>query len=560
MSNPEYEYWKMIAYKRREGLDGALWSDPTGYSLGVKDWLRNWHNPNSIIHTLAVPCCDDTDNCWEDIIDRCRVVDPAYANMNSRLLQLPNELLLLIADELDTGSILTLIHCCIALRAVLRPELIKRFCSVCAPWANTPLVWAGSNMTTNPPGITTEVPEDFTVLYPLPGGRDVTCMTILDVVTNSTKRDVLQADNCLSPPQVNPHEVCYGCWDRVLDCRKIFPCGRGRVLRNLTKKEYVYAYVLNSGDGVSRDGDLPHGHHPWGFGLGTLIHLRTCWSEGILENIPGFRCHGVWAGDSFDIVVEAILQEDIDGGEVWQDISAEAREEMMDMWVANGWGGENAETRPPISILSCPAARGCTTCDRWSDEGYDVPPYLRASTPPRLVPESPQCGWIDSDRDDCSVLGRDTPRRWRSRTRRTERAMGNVVARLEDAVRQIQETQKAGMLEALNVVLETMDTQRALGPHGGEQVILNRVNQAETMLQQQWEAEQARCVTDKDELVRILRREQEEMMEAFSERVVKEIETQVDRLGIRLLTAIAEQGERMDRKLCGQLTDLRREI
>ena len=126
---------------------------------------------NNIAHRLAVPyCVDDGVTNYLNII--CRRIDsysgcsgdnhPAYANIHSPILQLPVELLLLIADELDLNSVYISTQCCITLRTLLRPEVIN----VSAPWANTPIIWTGPNMRSTPSGR-------------LPDTRDPTTLTVL---------------------------------------------------------------------------------------------------------------------------------------------------------------------------------------------------------------------------------------------------------------------------------------------------------------------------------------------------------------------------------------------
>jgi len=163
-------------------------------------------------------------------------------------------------------------------------------------------------------------------------------MTLIDVTFCANAANVVFQDPPLDPPQLNPPVECpypyirgtpY-CWNDITR-QKLFAEGHGWVLRNLTKKQYVYAHVLTSEDGVSKGQDIPDGIHPLGFGFGVLILLRTCWSdlEDDAQVISSVYGTGMWVGDCFDIVVEEKLKRDMGSGEEWQDISVEAREELL---------------------------------------------------------------------------------------------------------------------------------------------------------------------------------------------------------------------------------------
>ena len=117
---------------------------------------------------------------------------------------------------------------------------------------------------------------------------------------------------------------------------RYFPHGRRWVLRNLTKKEYVYAHAFTSDSGRGGGIDRPHARHEWGFSLGTLIVVRTCWSDQEDSSMEGLDVQGKWAGDRFDIVVEETLMKDIARGEMWLDVSYREWEMMVMLYKKHG--------------------------------------------------------------------------------------------------------------------------------------------------------------------------------------------------------------------------------
>jgi len=151
-------YLRMTAYEREESFSGFP-------SRGLVEFRLHPIFHCALIPRLTIPCFVDLCNIGNRRInssgDSRDENVPAYTNMDSPLLQPPNELLLAIGKELDLNSIYTLTQCCVALRIILFPEVIKRFCAGCAPWANTPLICCRSGMRTNPSGITAEVPKGF---------------------------------------------------------------------------------------------------------------------------------------------------------------------------------------------------------------------------------------------------------------------------------------------------------------------------------------------------------------------------------------------------------------
>lgn len=126
-------------------------------------------------------------------------------------------------------------------------------------------------------------------------------------------------------------------WFSVI--RRYCPLGGRWILRNLTKREYVYAYVLASKAGNGVDGvDHPLACHELGFDLGTLIAVRTMWSSVGDWMMPQLDFPGKWAGNCFDIVTEARFLNDWDieksGGhkkveDPWKDVSHEAWQELV---------------------------------------------------------------------------------------------------------------------------------------------------------------------------------------------------------------------------------------
>ena len=135
-------------------------------------------------------------------------------------------------------------------------------------------------------------------------------------------------------------------WGRVLKVSRFFPPGRRWVLRNLTTREYVYAHVLTSEDGSGGGPDRPDAAHPWGFTLGTVVAVNTCWYDHPIRHVLGWEVHGKWAGNRFDIVEERRLSEDTEGRhEAWADVSREERRAMLVLFARNGWDQHRTSDR-----------------------------------------------------------------------------------------------------------------------------------------------------------------------------------------------------------------------
>jgi len=112
------------------------------------------------------------------------------------------------------------------------------------------------------------------------------------------------------------------------------------MLRNHTTKEYVYAHVLTSRDGTGGGLDRPDAKDVWGYTLGTLVVMNTCWSDSENTAMFGLDVRGRWAGHCFDIVEEARLLQDMKAGEVWVDVSYREYEAMVHLFKQNGWEEE----------------------------------------------------------------------------------------------------------------------------------------------------------------------------------------------------------------------------
>lgn len=135
----------MIAHDRLETLGN--WGK-------VAEWLST-PLPIESIPRLVVPVEGDIGSTSTYAgLTTARNVDSG-----SGLLDLPTEVFSLITAELDLNSLYTLSQCSYELRILFRPEVHNRFRRILAPWANTPLICAGEYMTSNPPGIETQVPK-----------------------------------------------------------------------------------------------------------------------------------------------------------------------------------------------------------------------------------------------------------------------------------------------------------------------------------------------------------------------------------------------------------------
>ena len=307
--------------------------------------------PSLVIHRLAVPVAVDVDEDKGDIW--CGTVpDHASSQDHCHLLQLPLELVLLITDQLDLNSLYTLTHCCWLLHRLLHAEVTTRFRRTLAPWANTPLLCAGDEMYSNPPGITTQIPKDFCpdpeIEEEITPGKYGN-LTVFDVMQHIHPINVLSPSASLSLPTVNT--VSYtpyynfnlrppNHWRSILKIKKYFPPERHWMLRNHTTKEYVYAHVLTSRDGTGGGLDRPDAKDVWGYTLGTLVVMNTCWSDSENTAMFGLDVRGRWAGHCFDIVEEARLLQDMKAGEVWVDVSYREYEAMVHLFKQNGWEEE----------------------------------------------------------------------------------------------------------------------------------------------------------------------------------------------------------------------------
>ena len=331
------QYWEIFAYNRCETL--GCWGKAGEFVPSAA--------PAEMIHRLVVPVvdvdstgprnpspCDTSSNVLAGTgVAGASIGAPhhaASANSNICLLQLPNEIVSLIWAELDINSLYTLTHCCHILRYLLRPEVAARFRRTLAPWANTPLICAGDYMETNPPGINISY-ESF---KGIDNCNQMSIYQLMGVVKVTNVRKACLAPPTLNPPNRKPRG--YHAWDRILQLKQYFPVGRGWVLRNLTKQEYVYAHVLTSKDGNGGGIDKPVGEHAWGFNFGTLIAVRTCWSDDPSATMLGLDVRGAWAGHCFDIVVEDKLKEDTAHGR-WMDVSFKAWQEMVRLFELNDW-------------------------------------------------------------------------------------------------------------------------------------------------------------------------------------------------------------------------------
>ena len=326
------ETWEMIAHERRETL--GKWGT-------CKDFM-NFEFPLLLIHRLAVP----VDGAYDDSdLASGPVPYQQSAQHHSHLLQLPIEIFLLITDQLDLDSLYTLTHCCWLLRKLLRKEVRTRFRLTLAPWANTPLVCAGSNMISNPPRIKTKITKHFQP--EVKSGKPA--LNIYDVMMRSHPINVLSVSHRLYLPTCFPttppsawsmHQFGRHLrpWECIMKLPKYFPPGRHWVLRNLTIKEYVYGHMLPTLGGKGST-DSPDTARFWdyssdtllGYTLGTLVVVNTCWSNGNRQpELTGLQKRGRWAGHSFDIVEEARLLLDIEGGNgTWVDVTLREHEAMM---------------------------------------------------------------------------------------------------------------------------------------------------------------------------------------------------------------------------------------
>ena len=327
--------WEVVAYERRETL---------GQSASASGLIPSTL-PACLIHLLTVPVAVEPDGdagCGTTTAHQ----SPQH---HSHLLQLPLDIILLITDELDLNSLYTLTHCCWLLRSLLRTEVDTRFRRTLAPWANTPLLCAGQFMKSNPPGVTTRVPKDFTPDPTLKENitpEEYINLTVYDLMRHMQPINVLDSSTCLSPPSLHPELPERGDkyrppklpWKNILKIKKYFPPGRHWVLRNLTTKEYVYAHAFTSLSGGRGEVDSPDAIDIWGYTLGTLVVVNTCWSDDSNVDVSGLSVRGRWAGHCFDIVEEARLLHDMKAGDgVWVNVTLREYMDMVDLFKENGF-------------------------------------------------------------------------------------------------------------------------------------------------------------------------------------------------------------------------------
>ncbi|KAF8446917.1 hypothetical protein BGX38DRAFT_1330611 [Terfezia claveryi] len=359
------QLWEMVAHERRETLGD--WGKagefvPSSY-------------PNRLIHRLAVPVAigDYTNTTRPTAPFWARSIDQVDAGPESTthqapqnhglLLQLPTEIVLLITDPLDLNSLYTLTRCCHALHNLLSLEVDNRFRRTLAPWANTPLMCVGEYISSNPPGIITHVPQDLISSLDNPATASTT-MTAYHVMQLMSPANVVNSSQtCLVPPTLisrkNPTRLSttqpmhwfrprgtsrYLPWRRVLEIKKYFPSGQHWLLRNLTAMEYVYASVLSSKNGLGGGLDRPDAAHEWGFTLGTVVAVNTCWSDDPSAAMFGLDVRGKWAGHCFDIVTKKKFLQDIKaGGGIWVDVSHREWVAMVRLFEENRWNEDLGE-------------------------------------------------------------------------------------------------------------------------------------------------------------------------------------------------------------------------
>ena len=126
-------------------------------------------------------------------------------------------------------------------------------------------------------------------------------------------------------------------WKSVFRTRRYFPYHRRWVLRNLTAKEYVYAWAFTSVDGKGGGGgyDDPSARSPWHFTLGTLVAVNTCWADFDCNDACGLNVRGKWAGHCFDVVEEARLLLDMEAGGEWVDVTFREHTAMVKLYKEN---------------------------------------------------------------------------------------------------------------------------------------------------------------------------------------------------------------------------------
>jgi len=344
------QYWEVAAYERFETL---------GNWFKIGEFLPT-HLPKRIVHLLAFPALGSEDNP-DPILKDGRAPHSQSSQENCALLQLPVEILLLISDGLDLNSVCTLTVSSWALRNLLRNKLDTRFRETLAPWAYTPLMCVGDGMTINPPIIDPEIFADFT---PDPDLEQEYLpeytyqLTVQAYMAHMNPPYALDSSICISPPFVNQalppwgftrpkwENYCRGTapWKKTLYLQKYFPPGRRWVLRNFNTKEYVYAYLFTSLDGKGNRGfDQPDAKADWGYNLGTLVLVNTCWSDNESTSMLGLNVMGRWVGHCFDIADEARLFAEAEAtGGGWVDVSVREHAAMRELYQINEWNALDA--------------------------------------------------------------------------------------------------------------------------------------------------------------------------------------------------------------------------
>ena len=98
--------------------------------------------------------------------------------------------------------------------------------------------------------------------------------------------------------------------------------------------------MFTSLDGQGGGVDSPDARSHWGFTLGTLIVVNTCWSDDDRADMDGLDVQGRWAGHCFDIVEEKKLLLDMKGGDgAWLDVSFREYDHMVYLFELNEWHG-----------------------------------------------------------------------------------------------------------------------------------------------------------------------------------------------------------------------------
>jgi hypothetical protein len=104
-------------------------------------------------------------------------------------------------------------------------------------------------------------------------------------------------------------------WQNKYGRHAILPAGR--ILRNLTTKQFVREDALTSG-----------------IGLGHIVLMRICWSSDPSTSITGggYLTEGQWAGHRFDIVSEEMVIEEMVAEARWVDVTSKVLDEVDELW------------------------------------------------------------------------------------------------------------------------------------------------------------------------------------------------------------------------------------